>query len=269
MKTISNLIIEIIPSKMSSEQMFQSDFDKYKELAYQSFVKANRRRPTDCLEGINMEKDYVPRSELISRIGDKCIDGGSILIRSPPCSGKTSLSQLLFLHFYQVHNYLPVSLSCLNWPEEKSFEDSFGEKSGLGNSLNHVLESVSDSNVIVVIIDEAQLLYQRIHSRVWEKVKAGDPFNVKWIFLSAYGEKVGNSDLATPFEFSKERMFGLNDMLFTYVEFSQYVLQDNWEVNESEILKKIYYSTGGHIGLLKKIQILLYNYKVSHQQKGE
>ncbi len=231
--------------------MFQTDFNKYKELAYQSFTKANYRRPTDCLKEINLDEPYVPRSELVSRIGDKCIEGGSILIRSPPCSGK-SLSQLLFLHFHQVYNYLPVSLSCLNWPEDKTFEESFGEKSGLGNSLNYVIQSVSESNIIFIIIDEAQLLYQRIQSSVWEKVKAGDSSNVKWIFLSAYGEKVTNSDLATPFEFSKERIFGLKDMLFTYEEFLQYVHQDNWEVNESEILQKIYYSTSGHIGLLKK-----------------
>jgi hypothetical protein len=60
---------------------------------------------------------------------------------------------------------------------------------------------------MVIIVDEAQLLYQRIPSKVWEMIKGGDVPNVKWIFLSAYGKSASRSDLATPFEFSKERMF--------------------------------------------------------------
>jgi hypothetical protein len=114
---------------------FLSDFEKYKEISRKSFDAANKRRPTDCLEGINLNNFYISRRKLVSHLVGKCIQDGAILIRSPPSSGKTSLAQLMYLYLYEMSNVLPVSISCLNWPDEKSFEDSFGAKSGLGNSL--------------------------------------------------------------------------------------------------------------------------------------
>jgi hypothetical protein len=244
-----------------------SVLETLRSLSKMQFDDANRRRPSDCLEGLVLSdtNSYIERTELVNKIQEAAESFGGILIRSPPSSGKTSLGQLLYCFYYKQENVLPISITCLYWIENCTFEEAFATKSGTNHSLAELLAKLPLSNKIVLIIDEAQLLYNIIPTTVWAMLKMGLPHQLRIMFLSAYG-------LSTPFEFSQDRLFGLSDLLFTEVEFNQYIEKVNatW-VPISQfpvVVRMIYDATTGHPGLIRKILTLLYDFIRKNSQKG-
>jgi hypothetical protein len=117
----------------------------------------------------------LKRDELITRIDLTLRDQQYVFLRAaPPLSGKTSLAQLLTLHYFENDpNICPISISCLSWPSEESFEIGFKTVSQQRYSLFEMSDKIQPDQLIVLIVDEAQLLYHHIKTAVWENIKSG------------------------------------------------------------------------------------------------
>ena len=78
---------------------------------------------------------------------------------------------------------------------------------------------------IVIIIDEAQMLYENITTNIWSILKnaAQLPQNLIIIIFAAYGETVVSSKTVTPYDFPSQSMFGLEFMRLDNDEFDELV----------------------------------------------
>lgn len=75
---------------------------------------------------------------------DKLLEQRVVLIRAPPASGKTSLTQLLYLHLFEFYqDVLPILINCLKSDKSKRFEEQFANKSGLGMNMDEVRRKAS------------------------------------------------------------------------------------------------------------------------------
>ena len=234
------------------------------------FHSNNQIRPLGNLEGIDLTNDisFIERHSLIDRLLNAGLTKQSILIRSPPCTGKTSLSQLIYRKLYENQSCLPISITMLAWEPHLSFEDGFAEYSGLGKSWQEMIKSFKSSkHLFVLIIDEAQTLYSHIRTELWKQIKNGLPIHI--IFISAYGESVQNTNITTPFEFEQDQIFGLEYLLFSRQEFQEFIERGFLHIQQfPNIQEMIYCATNGHIGMMKKIEQVFYNYRKTKIQQG-
>ena len=252
------------------------EIENWRQLSLKKFESNNRRRPIRNLEGIDLTNHttFIERKGLIDNLLDACFARHSILIRSPPCTGKTSVSQLLYRKLYEDPSCFQYhySLTMLVWDLGISFEDGFAKHSGFGCSWESILESV-ESMVpefkIVLIVDEAQMLYSYVQTQLWRQMKNGLAPSVHIIFISAFGEKVRNTLISTPFEFENDQIFGLDHLLFSREEFQEYIRLGYLCIEEFPLIQDmVYCATNGHIGMLKKIEQVFHDYqKTKLQQK--
>ena len=106
------------------------------------------------------------------------------------------------------------------------------------------------------------LMYRRICGYKW-KIVFLERINI--IFFSAYGESVRNTGISTPFEFTQDQLFGIQDLLFTWQEFQEYIDMGFLSIREfPDIQRCVYSATTGHIGMIKKIEQVFYDYKRTH-----
>eukprot|EP01039_Chlorochromonas_danica_P011234 gene11234-12531_t len=244
-----------------------SDLDVLRQRSEEAFKERQSRRRRSSRDGINisMPTSYIPRTKVIDTLTSSLLENQAILIKAPPASGKTSLSQLLFAHLFLSHtDVLPILVSCLDFnkkmtylskegTEVESFETQFATKSGIKMSINECSEVVDDKKV-VLIIDEAQLLYEVILTDIWENLKTGLRHNISIVFFAAYGERTRDSNVSTPYEFPRETIFGLKDLLCTQDEFESLICLLCPQLEGYEEAKHLtFHSCGGHVGLLTTV----------------
>ena len=250
------------------------EIEKWRQLSLKKFESNNRRRPIRNLEGIDLtnQTTFIERKGFIDNLLDACFARHSILIRSPPCTGKTSVSQLLYRKLYEDSSCLPISLTMLVWDSSISFEDGFAKNSGFGCSWESILESVESFGSefkIVLIVDEAQMLYSYVQTQLWRQMKNGLANHAHIIFISAFGETVRNTLISTPFEFENDQIFGLDHLLFSREEFQEYIRLGYLLIEEFPLIQDIVYcATNGHIGMLKKIERVFHDYQKTKLQQG-
>lgn len=245
------------------EATYIDPFSEFRTAARKNFDKVNLKRPIKLHEGVDLSSPgNLKRDELITRIDSTLRDQNYVFLRAAPLSGKTSLAQLLTLHYFEnVPNICPISISCLSWPHEESFEIGFKTVSQQRYSLFEMSDKINPEQLIVLIVDEAQLLYHHIKTAMWENIKSGSiPANIKILFISFYGENCRLQNGGMPVMFNDSQRLGLADMLFDKENVSYYV-RSNFELpnefisdRDTNILSNsIYNSTNGHIGLLQLI----------------
>jgi hypothetical protein len=216
--TISNLTVSV-------------DFDAVRRASKGSFDSWNtRRRVMNHGEGISLSGLYIRRSDVIEKLFaavDLHSTSGCIFICAPPRSGKTSLCQMCYDYFYdKFPNDLIFSVSCLDWPRQghgyMSFEDGFRVVAGQQFTFAEIATSFPGRKC-VLICDDAQLLYNKIPTSIWESIKCGLPKNMRIMFFSFYGKSSTNPLDATPYEFRKDQKFGLNDLLLTADQIKEFL----------------------------------------------
>eukprot|EP00742_Colponemidia_sp_Colp-10_P009092 GILJ01009891.1.p1 GENE.GILJ01009891.1~~GILJ01009891.1.p1 ORF type:complete len:596 (-),score=34.79 GILJ01009891.1:114-1901(-) len=220
-----------------------------------SFQKENETRGHSA-DGIQLDGDKITfRESTVESFVSRLDVQKMLLVRSPPSSGKTSMTQLLYKWYRDNRpDVLTVSVTCLNWNRGRSpsnpwsFEVGFGIRSGVGMSYSELCEK-NPNRQIVIMIDEFQLLYQSIETEIWEFLKKGLPLNLNMIMFAMYGEG-GSSSVATPFEFTPDRKLGLPDMLLTKMEFDC-IIQKSGLQEYSQVKDMIWNATHGHAGLMK------------------
>lgn len=232
-----------------------SDFETYRKKSQDHFIKLTKRRIIWSRDGLNLDDDtsFIPRDSVIRRLEKSLLEQRAILIRAPPASGKTSTSQLLYRHLYGNPDYLPILINCLKCNKSMTFEDQFASVSGLNANLDTVLSACEEKKVVVVV-DEAQMLYSHITTGIWSSLKTAIADNLYFVFFAVYGERVRNSETSAPLEFSKSAIFGLDSLLLDRCEFDQLVpLLSSELVGHTEAQNRVFESCGGHIGLVTTV----------------
>lgn len=248
---MSNLTMEPFEAPLQSDMM-----DTLRRNSLKRFQALMEKRIKSSRDGVDTtdHNSFVPRSNLVQRILQAAFSVRAILIRAPPASGKTSLTQLLYIHLFEDHpDVLPVLLNCIDFDKNQSFEDQFSARSGLSKGLLDVCNATD--KVVVVIIDESQLLYSRLRTDVWGWLDGSDvPNNLRLVFFAAYGEKGHSADISTPYEFAASAVFGLRDIALLPEEFDELVVKLCPQlVAYMEAKAHIFSSTAGHVGLITTI----------------
>jgi hypothetical protein len=132
------------------------------------------------------------------------------------------------------------------------------------------VQVASEEKQVIIIIDEAQLLYSSIETYIWGWLKSGSADNLCFVFFAAYGEKVRNSETSTSFEFPKTAMFGLERLLLAKIEFDELVTMLCPELNGFDVAREqIFHSCEGHIGLVTSVLNELIDYSKEVIQKDD
>ncbi|RHZ65020.1 hypothetical protein Glove_319g150 [Diversispora epigaea] len=223
-------------------------------------------------EGIQLgDHDVSYRSEKISFLVKDLINEKVLLIRAPPYSGKTSLTQLIEHYLvssseYSKYRVIRVSMlwdSFVNW-------STFGKfwKSIIGVDW---IEWSNQCRQIptILILDEIQMIYKQkliINESneasadiFWRTIKGclQEISNIYIIMFGAYGYYSTNSaGLSTPVEIPPSKCKGLTDISFTKKELKEYVESFStkyFKLNAHDILdfsEYIQKTTEGHVGLI-------------------
>lgn len=231
----------------------QSDVEGWRVKSRCSFDGLSKRRILCSRDGLDLKDatSFIRRSGVVQFLEKMVFEHRAIMVRAPPASGKTSVAQLLYLHLFESHvDKLPVLLNCLKFDKKKRVEEQFALQSGLKMTMREVLVALEGKDLII-IVDEAQLLYSSIETDIWDNLKSGSADNLFLVFFAAYGEKVRNSETSTPYEFPKAAMFGLKSLLLPRQELEELVTKLCPSLNGFEVAQEqIYHSCEDHIGLV-------------------
>ena len=227
------------------------------------------------MEGIDPNEPIVTfRKETVAKIIQKFDGHQTVMVRSPPFSGKTFLATLIKRKL-ELENCKVFIISMLPFAEQKILDDAkkFDEtwkKALKGNSSENSEMSWSQfmdflrehseksKENIYIIIDEAQIIYSQ--SKVWAYVKyfTQSGRNIKFLCFATYGSTIfGN----IPFQFNC--LLGLNDILLTHSEYKELLIAYNKfltvkiKAEYSQLHDWLQSLTGFHIGFLKKTFLLI------------
>ncbi|KAI8835757.1 hypothetical protein BJ741DRAFT_606826 [Chytriomyces cf. hyalinus JEL632] len=209
----------------------------------------------------------------------------TLMIKSPPMSGKTSMASLISSHLKTTatEKCLIINLSMVDlsyrgteWVFESAFTDEVGVKWG-------DLPRIAAKRTIYLIFDEVQIIYQPMHfengpaspmpcenrpaspnnksSCFWELVKrnmSDEKSNYRILLFSAYGSSQISGSLSTPVIFRPGSMLGIDCLKFSDAELEDYVVRNLDAAKESKVLKadsvkrfckNLKRITGSHCGL--------------------
>jgi hypothetical protein len=190
------------------------------------------------------------------------------LLRSPPASGKTTLSTKLesFLRA-RGRNVINISLLRISTAEINSHH---GFNAYWTRNCAKSWEACMNGNrQLDIIIDEAQVLYPQEPPFFWNDLKrlnqqitldltrGGHP-RIRVLLLSMYGEPSGQ-DIKTPIDFQDS--LGIKNLRFTEREYHQLVKNFTLAPKSREVdftisiqvAETVYRITGGHCGLVRKV----------------
>jgi uncharacterized protein YlzI (FlbEa/FlbD family) len=210
-------------------------------------------------------KVYCKRTGKIKKLSDKLEEEILIYIRSPRGTGKTSFAVLIkeynniFKKFDQVHHLImsPNTDSLKLFKEETQF-DSF-------NNLN---KNHKKEKPILIIIDDAQLLYGK-DKTILHEIKPyldiqDEKKNVFILILATHGEATIGKELSTPFPVESEQTLGISFLLFEKKEYEEAIKSYNErsniriDFNKMNSSLSFFHLTTGHTGFLsyslKKIE---------------
>lgn len=257
---------------LASNLPAQSDFETWRNQSKSKFDQISKRRILGSRDGLDLKDSlsFISRSNVVQSITEKVLAQRAVLIRAPPASGKTSIAQLLYLYLFESdQNMLPILMNGLKLDKTRTFDDQFVSQSGLAASMLQVQDG-SEGKQVIIIIDEAQLLYSTINRVFWDWLKShlDDVGNLYFVFFAAYGENVRDSETSTPFEFPKTAMVGLECLLLVRSEFEQLVSMLCQELDGFETARdQIYQSCEGHVGLVTTVLNELIDYSKEVIQK--
>ncbi|CAG8469981.1 1580_t:CDS:2, partial [Ambispora gerdemannii] len=230
----------------------------------------------ETFEGISLtDPDISYRSKVVFSLVEELIKRKIILVRAPPYSGKTSLSQLMEYHLvnspgYSKYRIIRVSMLWGSVVGVDCSWETFGElwKRVIGVSWIEWIGQCQRAPTIL-ILDEVQLIYKQERGIDENKKSSADVFwktikgclqemtNIYIIMFGAYVYHSANSaGLSTPVEIPPSKCKGLMDIKFTYEESKEYVerfCEKYFRLNPhdvSQFSEYIQTTTEGHVGLI-------------------
>ncbi|RHZ52590.1 hypothetical protein Glove_460g69 [Diversispora epigaea] len=243
--------------------------------------------PSDSITGYTIEgvsltdPDTSMRSDIIPSLIKDLMQKKTILVQSPPYSGKTSLAQLLencLVQSQEFSDYRVIRISFL-WASAVKMECNWETFGMVWEKIIGVswIEWIGQCKSIpsILIMDEVQMIYKDERGSTndtktafgfWNAIKANlqESSNVYIIMFGAYGYSINSAGLSIPITIPPENSKSLLDIKFTDDELKNYVkifcnrhfvLLDNNILNDiiSKFNKYIQKATAGHVGLVRHI----------------
>lgn len=220
-------------------------------------------------EGIMVNNKVISlREETCKQLLDELNTHGLLLIKSPPYTGKSSLS--ILFEFYISHSFFGalsyrIELHKIFNNDEftmKELDELFVQSKIKSTSTDFFLKCQTNSNqTFYLIIDEAQFLYKNCQSFL-SSMKASQKSNLKIICFAGYGINSPNTSISTPIEFVASK--SVRRLNFSQNEFNEFLKNYNESkfgivapIN-GKIAECIKDMTGGHTGLLKRALDTIY-----------
>ena len=225
-------------------------------------------------EGINLSSEKtLLRSELTTDIINRLQRKNVVLVKSPPMTGKTSMSALVSQALVEKHKASEERMVIFNFSGImfSDFTDFF--KSKFEVTWGYTVEKLTKHRIVYVIVDETQTMYQDLRSPepslnstvFWNTIKvilADKSSRIKVLMFSAYGSNVQYTQLSTPVKIADpEALVGIQHLHFTTNEVVEYVIKwfdgistlQNTDIYGKPALdlfcSNLEFLTGRHVGL--------------------
>ena len=218
-------------------------------------------------EGIDLDDTLtIFRTEKCIQCIQKLQEFKVLLLRSPPCSGKSSFATLLEHHAKEIGYEKVYSISLLGFrATENNDVLDFWKSHSRFPAFDEIFQTESDQKILVVI-DETQMIYKSPTSKLWEILKNHmNPSrrknnNLLVLLLAAYGEIASNTTqdnnyAGAPITFTQT--LGLEFLYFEKSEFQQLTQKFNsTKYGRTSFISGtvgdcIYNLTAGHAGLAR------------------
>lgn len=252
------------------------------------------------LQGISTDADSTVKREKKSEfIFNRLVNETDhiMLFRSTMMSGKTSFSTLFEDYVLDNHkDFIPIRLTCTTFKSNGSrFENFWFDLMGYEFSVitDRTSKQINEKELVkvILIIDEAQILYGFQNDIIWSTVKNIQLKNNNNLFIMLFGiygnffyssssnKTSSNSSeiqIITPDHVNISDCFSLSFFLFDKCEFEYLInyLCKKHKISENENEKEdfsnyIKNKIGSHPGILKLVDIFLNKYYVSENSKNE
>lgn len=249
------------------------------------------------LQGISTNADStVKREKKLEFIFNRLVNETDhiMLFRSTMMSGKTSFSTLFEDYILDNHkDYIPIRLTCTTFKSSGSqFENFWFDLMGYEFSIitDRTSKQINEKELekVILIIDEAQILYGFQNDIIWSTVKNIQLKNNNNLFIMLFGiygncfylsssnkTSPNSSEIEiTPDDVNISDCFSLNFFLFDTCEFEYLInyLCKKHKISESEkedFSNYIKNKIGSHPGILKLVDIFLSKYYASENSKNE
>jgi len=198
----------------------------------------------------------TPREETVKNLYRELKQKQVILIRSPPYSGKTSLSQLLANHIkLKVGEENVIRLSLLRFiPGTMTFSEYWLQRTTLQLDENFLKKR---DQRFYIILDEVQILYPHENDLLWRILKdiQSEPkeYHIYVILFAAYGYGAIGGGTGTPLSFAHTG--GLDMILGSKSEVAELISDFNTRNSRKlqisdELRDHLYKITLGHFGFI-------------------
>lgn len=227
----------------------------------ESLLKSRiRMYATDRVDGVDL------RSLLISRRSETCLSlfsktTSSILMRSSPFSGKTSLAQIYEAYLKEEQEILDVYRIVCIQPGMCKMDDKILDEicsAKYGRSIYDILFKNCQTKPVYFILDEGQTTYGDNCPTFWSAIKkiTSENSNFHLLCFSVYGDNAPGKILTTPMIFSE--ILGFETLKFTKAELNGLVMSYNkfsgCQIDE-DTSDFIYHQTNGHVGMISQALI--------------
>ncbi|KAK1928910.1 hypothetical protein P3T76_015550 [Phytophthora citrophthora] len=222
-------------------------------------------------EGIDLNDERtLSRSALTADIIDRLDETHVVLVKSPPMTGKTSLTTLVSRTLVTKHREerkksVVFNVSALGISEDETFEDIFKQQCEV-SWADAKSTLPSHGYMVYIVLDEAQVIYRQGTSSprhkstmFWQLVKYvlnNAAYSVRILMFAAYGSGPAYTLLATPVQFDKRMVFTIEELNFSHDEVQEYVSKWFKGIAFLERLSaleafcaNLEELTGGHVGL--------------------
>ena len=216
-------------------------------------------------EGINLDSPIITLRKPTCQKLYKIImqEDSLILIKGTPFSGKSALAQL-FVKF--IKNSYENTLYFIETPlrnEQEQVDMEYTLKKTFNKTSEELYEySKSLKDPLIIIIDEAQLIYQN-HQKFWDAIKkARKTSNIRVLCFSGYGTNAPDTSISTPVHFTHN--YG-NEVLHLEESEANELFQSynnstcgNLVPIPENIQNHICLNTNNHVGLVKLALYFIY-----------
>ncbi|GAM23040.1 hypothetical protein SAMD00019534_062150 [Acytostelium subglobosum LB1] len=212
-------------------------------------------------EGITIgSRNTLPRHNTVKKLYDYVSKHHLVLLRAPPFSGKTSITQLLEQFIIDNHGDTYVRRYSFVWSQKSNEDFETSWEHFAGTSWN-AITSLASEHPVFLIVDETQLTYTQINQplhQFWTKMKGLVQIwstlpKLSILLVSAYYQRYIDG-LCTPVNIV--HCLGIDHLNFSESELSEFLQEKSLSRKRTklpftpELQSLLWEMTSGHVGLV-------------------